>query len=101
MFSYFYSFRFLGLGVAFVAFLEGLPSFGQEATAQAQPSDSRDKVTLGERSPGFSKLELRVDRLSSGKIRVLEVDPEGPFKDLVKEGEIFDSFSDIPRPHGD
>ncbi len=57
------------------------------------------KTVIGERSPGFSKLELEIERTANGKYRVKNYDPEGPFKDLVYEGQEFDKLEDIPKPH--
>jgi hypothetical protein len=59
---------------------------------------NQNENMIGERSPGFSKLELQIERLPSGKIQATQVDPDGPFNGIVKEGEVFNSFEDIPRP---
>ena len=61
---------------------------------------TKKKMTIGEqvfRSPGVSKLELKIERLPSGKIKVVEVDPKGPFR-FIEEGQIYDDYKDIPPP---
>jgi guanyl-specific ribonuclease Sa len=59
-----------------------------------------NKPKIGEqiqRRPGFSDLELKIERLPSGKIKVVEVDPKGPFR-FIEEGQIYDDYEDIPPP---
>lgn len=51
-----------------------------------------------ERSPAFSPLELEIERLSDGRLRVKSVDPQGPFGGLVEENQVFEKFEDIPKP---
>ncbi len=53
------------------------------------------------RSPGFSPLELELERLQDGRLRVKSVDPEGPFGGVVEQNQIFNSFEEIPRPKAD
>jgi hypothetical protein len=51
----------------------------------------------GQRSPGFSPIELEIERMADGRVRIKSVDPNGPYAGVVKENDVFDSMDDVPK----